>query len=385
MSEITIGARLKHARLAKNLSLEKLVQRTKLVKSVILQIEADQFDRFPAPLYVMGFIQNLCEEIGVEAGPILEEYKAWLRTRSPEAVPETAPAAAPLEEAEARAPSGPRGLPPLRLPGNKAQRLVYLSVVGALALLAVVAIVVKVRGRETQTVITADNEVMKTSTYRMYGEKSSYDLKSGDTVRVFVSDSVKLFTLTAVSSAPEQIAFTLENKSYSLQNEQSLQLSTGAAEAPDLEVKLRKISGDLAIVSLTVLGYREDKVDYAAIWTNQEHVTVGRETVLFAQQDKFPITVYVRAATQPSHLSYNIDSKRENTATLQTGAATLIRAEDTLELQIGNFRSVELIINKIPVNLATKSDKFSITKIIKWVPDPNNETRYDLVIKDTAY
>ncbi|MBN8215794.1 MAG: helix-turn-helix domain-containing protein [Spirochaetes bacterium] len=384
MNEITIGARLKHARLAKNLSLEKLVQRTKLVKSVILQIEADQFDRFPAPLYVMGFIQNLCEEIGVEPGPILEEYKAWLRTRSPGEVPETTVAIQPMDEAPPAEPAVLPALAALRLPGNKVQRLVYLSVIGALALLAVVALIVKIRGRETQTVITTDNEVMKTSTYRMYGEKSSYDLKSGDTVRVFVSDSVKLFTLTAVTSAPEQITFTLDNKSYSLQVEQALQLTTGTSAAPDLEVKLRKISGDLAIVALTVLGYREDKVDYAAIWTNQEHVTVGKETVLFAQQDKFPITVYIRAATQPSHLSYNVDSKRENTATLQTGAATLIRAEETLELQVGNFRSVEIIINKIPVNLATKTDKFSITKIIKWVPDPNNETRYDLVIKDTA-
>jgi hypothetical protein len=216
----------------------------------------------------------------------------------------------------------------------------------------------------------------------MYGEKSSYDLKSGDTVRVFVGDSVKLFTLTSV--APEQITFTLDFKSHSLQPDQAIQVDTGGDVANDLEIKLRRISGELAIVGFTVLNYREDKVDYGAIWTNQEHVTVGREYVLFAQQEKMPIQIYIRAATQPSHLSYNVDSRRENTATLQTGAATVIRAEDSVELQIGNFRAVELIVNKIPVNLSTRTEKFSITKIIKWVPDPNNETRFDLVIKDAA-
>ncbi|MBL8994693.1 MAG: hypothetical protein JNM63_15210, partial [Spirochaetia bacterium] len=150
----------------------------------------------------------------------------------------------------------------------------------------------------------------------------------------------------------------------------------------DIEVKLKKVSGDLAIISFAIQNYREDKVDYGSILTNQERVTVGKEYFLFTQQEKYPITVYVRAATQPSHLSYTVDGKRENVTTLQTGAATLIKADEHVEIQIGNFRSAELVINKIPINLTTDSEKFSITKIIKWVPDPNNETKFDLVIKD---
>jgi len=235
-----------------------------------------------------------------------------------------------------------------------------------------------------QTVITPNNKALKTSTYRMYGEKSSYDLKGGDTVRVLADDRVKLFTLNAVSNAPEQITFTIDGKSFVLLEEKAMQMATGRSVIPNLEVKLRKVSGDLAIVELTVLNYREDKVDYAAIWTNQEHVIAEKEAVLFTQKEQFPIIVYIRATTQPFHMSYNTDSMRERTATLRANESIIIRAEETLEMQVGNFRTVEIIINKVPVSLATKTEKFSITKIIKWVPDPNNETRYNLVIKDTA-
>lgn len=381
----SIGTRIKNARLSKNISLDKIAERTKLSKTVILQIEADQWERFPAPLYVIGFVENICDLVGLDAQPLVTEYKDWLIARGQmDRIPGINPVSVPTEEEEGeneQASLLERLREPFRrLPFSKAQRLIYLLVGGALVLFFVVFLVFRAFTRDTQRLITAENQSLKTSIYRMYGEKSSYDLKSGDVVRVFINDTIKLFTIQAIK--PDQVSFTLESKSLTLAPEQSLLLDVDNDQVNDIEVKLKKVSGDLAIISFAIQNYREDKVDYGSILTNQERVTVGKEYFLFTQQEKYPITVYVRAATQPSHLSYTVDGKRENVTTLQTGAATLIKADEHVEIQIGNFRSAELVVNKIPINLTTDSEKFSITKIIKWVPDPNNETKFDLVIKD---
>ncbi len=73
--DMTVGQRLLEARGARNLSIEQVVQKTRIPRQFIEQVENDQFDRLPPPVYSRSHIAQLCREYGIETEPILEEYR----------------------------------------------------------------------------------------------------------------------------------------------------------------------------------------------------------------------------------------------------------------------------------------------------------------------
>ena len=164
--------------------------------------------------------------------------------------------------------------------------------------------------------------------------------------------------------------------------EDDISLDVNGDVVDDIKVRLKKISGKLAIVHIEQINYKDKSVDYQRIWDEGEHVLVESDYVLFKNQEKNPIEVYIKATKLPSHLSYHLDGRRQNTTMLNVDKDIIISAEEHLEVIIGNYRSVIFIVNKIPINLTLDNDKHSVTKIIKWIPDANNDTRFDLIIKD---
>lgn len=62
----TVGQILKEARLAKNISLRKLENLTKIKKEFILSIEDNNWDKLPDFPVISGFVKNLAVSLGVD-------------------------------------------------------------------------------------------------------------------------------------------------------------------------------------------------------------------------------------------------------------------------------------------------------------------------------
>jgi len=77
----SVGSRLKDARQARGLSLEDLVHATKIPRSTLQYLEADAFDRLPAPVFVRGFIRAYAKCSGVDPNPIVRAFEQ--RTSQP--------------------------------------------------------------------------------------------------------------------------------------------------------------------------------------------------------------------------------------------------------------------------------------------------------------
>ncbi|MBM9832891.1 helix-turn-helix domain-containing protein, partial [Enterococcus faecalis] len=63
-NETTIGAKLRQARLDKNISLIELQQMTKIQKRYLEAIEAERFDQLPGTFYVRAFIRQYAAAVG---------------------------------------------------------------------------------------------------------------------------------------------------------------------------------------------------------------------------------------------------------------------------------------------------------------------------------
>ena len=68
------GGRLREAREAANITVDKVATSLLLDSDTIRALEADAFDRLPAPTFVRGYLRGYARVVGLPAGPILDMY-----------------------------------------------------------------------------------------------------------------------------------------------------------------------------------------------------------------------------------------------------------------------------------------------------------------------
>lgn len=96
---IAFGKTLREAREAKGLTTNQLAETTKLLVQIVEDLEIENFNRIPAPIYGRGFVKLYCEAVDLDPKPLIEEFMAIycghrepvIRTREPATPPITKP------------------------------------------------------------------------------------------------------------------------------------------------------------------------------------------------------------------------------------------------------------------------------------------------------
>lgn len=70
-----IGARLKEARIANDISFEELQDTTKIQKRYLVAIEEENFSVLPGKFYAKAFIKEYAIAVGLDPNELMEEYK----------------------------------------------------------------------------------------------------------------------------------------------------------------------------------------------------------------------------------------------------------------------------------------------------------------------
>ena len=81
----TIGQQLRGARERKKITLETAAQATKIKGDYLASLEADQFERIEAPVYVKGFLRIYAQYLGLESRPLVNQFTN-LKTVEPDAL-----------------------------------------------------------------------------------------------------------------------------------------------------------------------------------------------------------------------------------------------------------------------------------------------------------
>lgn len=76
MNENSFGARLRHEREARGVSLEAVSAATRISLRSLEAIENEQWDRLPGGVFNRGFIRSICRCMGLDENALLAEYMA---------------------------------------------------------------------------------------------------------------------------------------------------------------------------------------------------------------------------------------------------------------------------------------------------------------------
>lgn len=76
-----IGTTLREARLERGLSIDEVARATRISSRFLIALEQDDYEELPAPVYVRGFIRLYAEQVGLDAGALIEHLPRGLAMR----------------------------------------------------------------------------------------------------------------------------------------------------------------------------------------------------------------------------------------------------------------------------------------------------------------
>lgn len=95
----TVGEQLRTAREAQGLSLSQVSETTKIMSKHLADLEASEFDRFAAPVYIRGFVRTYAGILRLDVARVMADLEGELakteRFREPPSL--TGPARGPLD------------------------------------------------------------------------------------------------------------------------------------------------------------------------------------------------------------------------------------------------------------------------------------------------
>ena len=75
MNAIAIGDQLKNAREARGLTIEYVAGETNIAKRYIAAMEDEDFSVFPGDPYIVGFLRNYAEYLGIDSNSIVQAFR----------------------------------------------------------------------------------------------------------------------------------------------------------------------------------------------------------------------------------------------------------------------------------------------------------------------
>ena len=383
-----IGKTIRELRLSKGISLEQLEEKTKISTRIIEDIEKGDFHKFPAEIYLKGFIRNIFESLGEDYNPIFAEMNQEKK-----------------KQKQKKKFKDNQEIFNQKSTNNIRTWFVFINEISFkkyfIFIIIFIILIVSFllfffiksgRGLKiSQSDIIKNNETNDKNyeIFRLDAEKESFDLSIGDQVEILLNDKFFSLTLSAINLEEENATFAFKDKIQKFREEGEVIIDLNDDLIEDVSIVVEKINKKIISVFFKSLNYETKVINYKNLWNNKEkRIKVSSSYKLSTNRSTKYIELFIQANHLPSYIEATIDAKKEKTFLLNPLEFDIINAEDTLEITIGNYRTVSLIVNQIPIDLLSPSlnnsslTNFSKTKIISWIPHEGNETRFDLMIKD---
>ncbi len=358
-----IGAMLIEARTSQDLEVEQVSRETNIAREYIIALEKDDYTVFPAEPYVLGFLRNYAEYLGLNADEIISLYKQIK-------IQETS-------------------LPPEALLPKKGFKISKkIIVISAGVLLCVCLFFVGYFAFTKWIPAIKENKSAEVKTEKVVEQRqvASYELtESKFEKRLFENDELKLsvqdkeYTVKVLEAAPNLVLETnIGNQIIGLG--QSLKIDLNNDLVFDIEITVEDIDKrnpeNGALVSVLTgseiqAAEKENKEDII-VSEETENKSLGNYIVLFESSSAYPVTLN---ATFRGYclFRYEVDKKEQNREEryYQKSEQLTVQANNGFRIWAsnGNVVKLQLVAGGKTVDLDVSRPGEIIVKDLKWIKD----------------
>jgi transcriptional regulator with XRE-family HTH domain len=385
-----IGTIFKEARARTGKTIEEAVRETKIAKKYLIAIENEDFDVFPGETYLIGFMRNYAQFLGIDPDEVVHRYKDLKIQEQP----------APIEQLMVR-------------PVN-VKRYVLLVVI-ALMVIASVIFIVKSQGKGKKVLpqeVFSKAEEEKTqpreNIIAFNEEELIRDFLKGDVIEV---QQEGVAYRIRIDSIGDNLNFSIGELRFMLSTNERVEIDfdrdgkkdvlmrTNRLGEGKVNLTIKKLYGTGKAGALTEAGSEKTVQEGKISPVKKKEAAGSPEVVLIKEEDmlqKVPVAPKtgfqivssyekteinsVVKASGTCYFGYIVDEEDKKEALLRKGDELRLSAKDIMRIMVANPGVLELNINEIPLSLGKKGE--IVAKVVRWYRDADNKDLYHLVIDD---
>ncbi len=373
----TFGKKLTEARTARGLDFDQVSRETNITRRYLEALEREDFSVFPGEPYLLGFLRNYCDYLGLNANEIISAYKNLKIQETP----------IPLKELM------PKRTLTDAIVGNPNTVKIAASAVG---IVAVVIIGIAIIGRLMNApAVPAATVVQRTpASYEVAGDGFKQRVYEGDSLSVTTVSGV--FKISVKATAP---ALKLETPSGDrvIELGQDLLIDLSGDNVPDVKVFVADLfkndpskgadvhlsAGDeVAAAAAAQPAAEAAPSDVTITATNAPAAAAGKQTVLFEGGSAYPVTMN---ATFRGYCLFRYESDRSNREERYYQKSELLTVQANNGIRVwasnGNSVKIQMIAGGKTADLEVGRPGEVIVRDLKWVKDEESG-RFKFVVMD---
>jgi len=326
----SIGDKLRETREELKLSLKDVASETQINPSYIEALETEDFERFPAEAYLIGFLKSYASFLKLDPEEIVQAYKGYKIGES----------VTPLEE--------------LTKPTKISFSAFFLNflernknVIFILILIIIIFVLsfagfkiynssVDISGNTTEIERIKNesnlenNKKNEVTSFQLHNDKGVGVIKKGEVVQFLVGNREVVFSVTEVGTDKVTILMNPEQKVEVL-NLDKKRLVESSLSSRELFFTLKAVIGESATVSIE-LGKKNSNIEIDKIVKNEQKAT----TEVIARNKKNLKIVFDAEFTQKCFVELYLDGEHKPMRMFRTGEHVRWEASEFIQIRVGN-------------------------------------------------
>ncbi len=377
------GKKLTEARVARGLEFDQVSRETNITRRYLEALEREDFSVFPGEPYLLGFLRNYCEYLGLNSNEIIGAYKNLKIQETP----------IPLKDLMPKRPITDR-----ILSGPNTGRLVMIAA-GVLAAALVISLAIFIGGKISAAAAKPKVEAVAraSKTWDVSGADFRQRLYQGDVLNVTTTSGSS--KMTVLETAPalkldtpagarvvelgQDVLIDLNSDG---QNDVKVFVADLFKNDPSKGADVR-IQADASVAtqtapSGTLASSAQGQAADVTVASPTGAAPAGKQTVLFEGGSAYPVTMN---ATFRGYCLFRFESDRANREERYYQKSELLTVQANNGIRIwasnGNSVKIQMIAGGKTVDLEVSRPGEVLVRDLKWIKD-DSTGRYKFVVMD---
>ncbi len=369
----SIGDKLREAREELKLSVKEVARETHISSGYIEALESEDFDKFPAEAYLIGFLKSYSSFLKLNPDEIVQSYKGYKIGESVTPLEElTRPTKVSLEAVFSSF-------------FSKYKNVVFITlVILVIATLSFAAYKVfegniDVSGSDNLENIRIETnkkvkDEIEVTSFQLNNDKGVGVIKKNDVVQFLVGSREVVFHLKDVNQNSITIEMQPEKKLEVLSFNKKRKVES-TLSSREMFFTLKAVTGDSAKIFIELGDKKVESSD------GEKKITQKATTEVTARNEKNLKIIFDAEFSQKCFVELYLDGEHKPMRMFRQGEKVRWEATEFIQIRVGSAGAMKIKINDKNYTFGKNGEVKN--KLIKWEKDPMNPNKYKIVVKDS--